>query len=135
MPALIEVLDGRDSEMRVCAAEALGRIGPGAREAVPSLIRTVAQREVIAESEVLVRHAIVALGRIGPDANAALPILNHLFEKRLGDEGELVIAMAENRCAAGEKPGRSACTTMATITLPKRCSPGWARRPVTRYPC
>ncbi len=94
VPALIAVLDGPDSGMRVCAAEALGRIGPGAREAVPALIRVIAQREVIDESEVLVRHAVVALGRIGADAKAALPILSHLFEKRLGDEYELAIALA-----------------------------------------
>jgi HEAT repeat protein len=103
VPALIAVLDGPDSGMRVCAAEAPGRIGPAAREAVPSLIRAIAQREVIDESEVLVRRAVVALGRIGADAKAALPILNHLFEKRLGDEYELAIAMA----GIGAPPVRS----------------------------
>ena len=78
VPALIEVLDGPDSGMRVCAAEALGRIGPEARKAVPSLIRAVAQREVIGESELLVDHAVEVLGRLGPAAKATLPVLSSL---------------------------------------------------------
>jgi HEAT repeat protein len=94
VPALIEVLNGPDLGMRVRAAEALGMIGPPAREAVPALILAVAQRTVIDEDELLCRHAVIALGRIGSDAKGARPILNHLFDKNLGDDYELVIALA-----------------------------------------
>jgi HEAT repeat protein len=95
VPALTRILDGPDADMRVCAAEALGRIGAVARDAVPSLIRAIAQREAARdpESDPLTRHAVTALGRIGPDAKAALPILNHLFDKKIGDDYDMVIAL------------------------------------------
>src|SRR5262249_36174184 len=42
VPALIGVLNGPNLDMRVCAAEALGEIGPAARAAIPALIRALA---------------------------------------------------------------------------------------------
>jgi len=41
VPALLNLLNGPDKDMRVCAAAALGEVGPAARAAVPALIRAV----------------------------------------------------------------------------------------------
>jgi HEAT repeat protein len=38
VPALIAALEDQDAEVRIFAAEALGEIGPEAKEAVPTLI-------------------------------------------------------------------------------------------------
>src|SRR5262249_25077727 len=45
VPALMDVLKGPNSEMRVCAAELLGDIGPAARAAIPLLIRAIEHPE------------------------------------------------------------------------------------------
>jgi HEAT repeat protein len=79
--------------MRVCAAEALGMIGPAARDAVPSLIGAIDHPDADPDAEILTHYAVQALGRIGPDARAAVPILNRLFDKSVGACDELVIAM------------------------------------------
>ena len=55
---------------RGLAAEALGRVGPGARAAVPDLIAAASDPR----PEVRWR-AVWALGRIGPAAGAAVPVL------------------------------------------------------------
>jgi HEAT repeat protein len=77
VPALVEVLTGPNIDMRVCATEVLGRIGPAAREAVPSLIREIEHPDLRDKPEVHIRNAVEALGRIGPEARAAVPALNH----------------------------------------------------------
>jgi hypothetical protein len=46
VPALLEVLNGPSINMRVCATEVLGRIGPAARAAVPSLIGKIEHTEL-----------------------------------------------------------------------------------------
>ena len=61
MPALITALGDADEGVRRSAAEALGRIGPAAAEAVPALITALGD----ADAEVR-RSAAEALGRIGP---------------------------------------------------------------------
>lgn len=90
---LVELLDGPDREMRVCAAEALGRIGPDARAAVPSLIRAVERAETDSPANALRFYAVDALGRIGPDARPAVPVLNSLLGKDLVDESSVVQAL------------------------------------------
>lgn len=80
VPALVAIVDGPNMDMRVCAAEALGEIGPPARAAVPSLIRMRGDR-----------YAVGALGRIGVDARIAIPVLNDAFDK---DPGDLDVVMA-----------------------------------------
>jgi HEAT repeat protein len=83
VPALLEIFDGPNEEMRVSAAVVLERIGPAARAAIPSLIRAIEHADRQPESESLVLHAIRALGRIGPEARAAIPVLNGLLGRRI----------------------------------------------------
>jgi HEAT repeat protein len=94
VPALLDVLDGPGEDMQVCAAEALGRIGPGARESVPRLIRAIEQPNLERNEEVMRRVAIEALGRIGPDSKAAVPILEQwLGQNVLDDDRVIVLAL------------------------------------------
>jgi HEAT repeat protein len=83
VPALLEVLQGPNREMRVCAAAALGRIGPAARQAAPALIRAVESPVRDGLAELLRRRAVVALGQIGPDAGAIVPTLNRMLDEAL----------------------------------------------------
>ncbi len=86
VPALLEILNGSNGEMSVCAAATLARIGPPARAAAPSLIRAIEHPDPRREPEILVLYAIPALGRIGPEAKAAIPVLNGLLERKNPDE-------------------------------------------------
>ncbi len=79
--SLIGVLTGPNADMRVCAAEALGEIGPAARAAVPTLIRALAADRPDSDPPMLRRHAVKALVAIGVDAKVAVPILNGLLDK------------------------------------------------------
>ncbi len=93
VPALLQVLSGQDRDMRVCAAAVLGKIGPAAQAAVPSLIRAIENPDTGLQAVILKGHAIMALGRIGSEARAAVPVLNrHLDEalKHVPREGQLV---------------------------------------------
>jgi HEAT repeat protein len=101
VPALIDVLTGPNSNMRVCAAAALGRIGPAARASVPSLIRAINSSDTDRDAAILRRHAVLAVGRIGPEAKAVVPSLNRLLDKAFdvdrevenADAFDLVIAL------------------------------------------
>ncbi len=86
VPPLLEILNGPNRDMRVCAAAALGLIGTSARSAVPALIRATEHPDPNREPEILVLHAIRALGRIGPAAKAAIPVLNRLLEREIPNE-------------------------------------------------
>jgi HEAT repeat protein len=69
VPALTAALKDKDGDVRLRAASALSRIGAGAKEAVPTLIEALNDKQI--------QHlAVEALGKIGPDAKAALPILS-----------------------------------------------------------
>jgi HEAT repeat protein len=66
----------------------LGKIGPEAREAVPTLIELLKNKEGNDY-----RNAAIALGRIGPDAKTALPALRELhrqLERVTGDSANNV---------------------------------------------
>jgi HEAT repeat protein len=63
VPALIDVLDDKDADMRISAAIGLGYFGDQAKDAIPKL--QVAQKD----RDARVREAAgVALSRIDPDA-------------------------------------------------------------------
>jgi HEAT repeat protein/poly(3-hydroxybutyrate) depolymerase len=65
-----ESLKGADAGKRKAAAEALGKLGPAAREAVPAL------RQALADSDGAVRvAAALALWRVGGQAEAVVPTL------------------------------------------------------------
>ena len=87
VPALIGVLTGPNVDMRVCAAEALGMIGPSASAAVPALSRALAVDRPASDPPLL-KAAVKALGRIGADAKIVVPLLNGLLDKVRGGEQE-----------------------------------------------
>lgn len=66
----------REGFLNVVAADALGKIGPGAASAVPALIVALGSDDVR-----LPTRATVALGNIGAEAKAAIPALVEAMER------------------------------------------------------
>ena len=71
--SLAALLKDVDGDVRVCAMEALGRIGPEAQAATAGLIERLHDSLPAARSA-----ATRALGQIGPGAKAAVPVLEKL---------------------------------------------------------
>jgi len=93
VPPLLDILQGLDRDMRVCAADALGQIGPPARAAIPILIRAVEHPEGDLNAEILVRTAVKALGRIGPAAKEAGPAITKILSNDNIDIFNVTIAL------------------------------------------
>jgi len=70
VPTLIKALGDNESEVRMNAAEALGRIGPEAKEAVPALIRALDDSDE--EVRIAAAHAIA---KVLIEASELVPIL------------------------------------------------------------
>lgn len=68
VPALIQ--DLRDARRRVAAAQALGRLGAGARPAVPELLTALTEKDAELRTE-----ALASLNRIGPPDEKDVPLL------------------------------------------------------------
>src|SRR5262249_20895604 len=121
VPALIAILNGSDTSMRVCAAEALGEIGPAARAAIPLLIRAIEHPDDNPHADPLLFQAVRARGRIGPAASVAVPILNGLLDRYAQDEDkkseELDVILALDRIGAA--PVRRLCEAY-------RCDRHWS---------
>jgi HEAT repeat protein len=64
---------GKGTMVALSAALALGEIGPGAKDAVPALVKAL-KRDDFVRGE-----AARTLGRIGPDADAAIPALSEML--------------------------------------------------------
>jgi len=79
MPVLLQTFNdpNANTSLLLSAIEALGRIGPEAKEAVPALIKTLEDKDW----NVRVCTAW-ALGQIGPEAKAAAPALCKLLEDK-----------------------------------------------------
>jgi HEAT repeat protein len=75
VPVIIKGFKDRNSTRRRGAANALQRIGPDARAAVPALIEALQDGDLMFD-------AAMALGAIGPGAKAAVPALKELIKKR-----------------------------------------------------
>jgi HEAT repeat protein len=95
----LRVMHKWHEEMRCAAMEALGRIGPAAKSAVPALVRAL---ELKGESPNYsiedcdrCRIAAEAIGGIGPDAEAAVPSLVKLLGTWVNDGGVTNSAIAE----------------------------------------
>ncbi len=93
VPALIELLDGKDEEMRPIVAHVLADMGPAAAPAVPALIRALQSDQKGLEfgdrPEILRMWAICALRRIGPPASEAIPHLRKLLTQyKNGENGD-----------------------------------------------
>ncbi len=95
VPALTKVLDGPDENFRIHAAHALKELGPAARAAVPSLIRTLERITDVGKDEILFDNTVEALGRIGPEARAAIPALNRRLDE--GRAGYSLVVWALDR--------------------------------------
>jgi HEAT repeat protein len=74
--ALIHALRNPDAQVREGAAQALGWIGPGVKDAVPALIKALGDPDLDMRW-----WAAEALGQIGLDAEQAIPELERLTEK------------------------------------------------------
>jgi HEAT repeat protein len=70
VPGLVGCLRDRNVAVRLCAADALGRIGPVAEAAVPHLVSRLRDRESMVRAS-----AARALGSIGPQTEAVLTAL------------------------------------------------------------
>jgi HEAT repeat protein len=116
VPGLIAALEKGNEDVRAFAVAALGKIGPGARDAVPILVKTLtndreqairrgaaealgkigpaawsaatALGKALQDTDLEMRtRAAVALGRIGPDARAGVPgLMRALKDKPLQEE-------------------------------------------------
>lgn len=146
VPEMVQIKDV-DCGLEVIA-DALGRMGPEAREAVPWLIRQLQRKEVtfakpslvvalggigpaakeavpaLAEvlkdtSEFTRREAATALGCIGPEAKAALPALDGLASD--ADEGVRLIAAAAAFKIRGE-PDKAVAILVAGLASDKTCA-------------
>jgi len=71
VPTLIEALGVGWSGLSIAAADALGVVGPEARDAVPALVKMMLDARSVPTHEA----AADALGNIGPDARDAVPAL------------------------------------------------------------
>jgi hypothetical protein len=70
VPAIINLLNDRDVELRRAAPQTLGRLGPLTRSVVPALVMALTNGDWYAEE-----NAVRALGAMGPAASNAIPAL------------------------------------------------------------
>ena len=68
LPDLIQAMNDSDSSVRAWTAQAIGEIGPTARDAVPMLVTLLND-----PAEGPRNSSCIALGKIGPAAREALP--------------------------------------------------------------
>jgi len=68
IPALSAAIASQNRRVRITAAGALGRLGPGAGKAVPALVKALDDRDLWVR-----RTALMALASIGPEAKSAIP--------------------------------------------------------------
>jgi HEAT repeat protein len=101
VPALIELINGPDRGMRVCAAQAIGGIGPAAKDAVPSLVRAIERSD--GDNETFTDYAAQALGRIGQQAKSAGPALHALLGDDSRGDSVIVTALTEIGAPPPEK--------------------------------
>jgi len=124
VPELISVIEGRNAHddrrdreavaarRRVGPAmEALGRIGPHAAPAVPSLVGIL---EECSEDRSLCETAIRALGGIGPAASPALPLMTRIALDESLQRG----VFSRTVSSAMEKIGPAAISYLAQLMAP-----------------
>ena len=83
VPTLVEIIKTRKSPEAYAAAEALAKVGPGAKSALPFLTEMLKDKDTSLRSV-----AAAALGAIGPDAKGALPALTEALELAVDAEAE-----------------------------------------------
>ena len=110
--ALIAALKDRNAQVRLCAAGALGEIGPESKEAIPALSQALKDKDpkvrdqaakaltkfgaegkdavpalaaALSDPNAAVRiEAAYALAAVGPEANSAIPALNKMLKEKDG---------------------------------------------------
>lgn len=87
VPALQEALADKDNQVRKHAAEALAKIGPDAKDAVPDLLKAYqAEGKQMKRGTNTVKASYVeALGAIGPNAKDAIPVFEAFLAERNAD--------------------------------------------------
>jgi hypothetical protein len=78
VPIFVEALQENDQNMRGAALDALGAIGPAAKEAVPTICNILLNHKEHGE---VCSAAARTLGRIGPAASESLPVLNRFRQQ------------------------------------------------------
>ncbi len=76
VPALIEALSDADPGVRLAAAQALGRIGPAAKDAAPALIKAIFDKDVT-----LRRAARSALRDLQAPSDIVIPVFVKMLEE------------------------------------------------------
>ena len=96
---LIQQMRSPDKDVRRSVAEALGKIGPAAKEAVPALI------EALKDPDIDVRRSVAeALGEIGPEAKGVVPaLIEALKDQEAGVRSSVRMAL-EKIESAPKKP-------------------------------
>ena len=87
VPALIEALKHKVSDVKSNAAKALGLIGPAAKDAIPNLIVNLHDK-----NDEVREFSVIAIGEIGPSAKDAVPALIEAF---LNDEDSWIRSEAK----------------------------------------
>ena len=109
IPVFVELLKDEDFCVRQCAAGALGRMGPKAKEAIPALMELLKDKLWIVQET-----AATALGEIRTGPNVAIPVLTELLK----DKQWQVRATAANvlgrmgPAAKGVSPASRTCSRM-----------------------
>jgi outer membrane protein assembly factor BamB len=130
VPALIEALGHEDAWIRRCAADALGALGPPARDAIPELVRALGD-----DDRDVPRHASVALTRLGAASSSKINALAcHLRDgaasvrrgaaEVLGRSGEPAAgALSELLNCLEDSDGAVRATSLDSIVRIGRASP------------
>ena len=79
VPVFVEALQDKDQNMRRAALDALGAIGPAAKEAVPAITNVLLDDD--RKRGDMCIAAAGALGRIGPAASVSIPTLNRFRQR------------------------------------------------------
>jgi HEAT repeat protein len=103
VPALIDALNDVDGDIRVAAAEALGRIG--AEPAIPALVEAIGERH-----EAVRVAAIEALERFGPAGKAAVPALIKCLKN--ADESAVAAAWCLGEIGPDSRPAAPELTRL-----------------------
>src|SRR5262245_42454869 len=118
--ALIEVVKkSKDpaNSARLNARAALGKIGSGAKEAVPTLSDATKEKPATSAGRLA---AVIALGQIGPEAKAAAPTLIDLLGEEDTKAGPLRLEAARALGQIGAGAGEEATSALVALVENKK---------------
>jgi HEAT repeat protein len=122
--ALAKLIDDKDARVANEAVLALASIGPGAKDAVPALVKVLQQGS---DEKSIFSSVAYALGKIGPDAAAAAPVLLNLLNHSDRDLA-LVSAwsLTQIQPASAQIAAKAAPVLVAGLAAPLALSRQWA---------